>query len=146
MGNDIGVAKCFVTVEYGPMTFVLMMRKRSKNDPSKHGKLELPGGGMDTNDALDELCRELREEELSGLLASRARDANPVSRTFKVSGTRHHLFQFSISFETYLTVQHAPNESMGFKLVPLDLVQDSGFASRVTPKTRKIFSKMGLWP
>lgn len=146
MGNSIGVAKCFVTVQHETHTFVLFMRKRAKNDPSKHGKLELPGGGMDTHDALGELCRELREEELSGLLASRARDANPVSRTFKVSGTPHHLFQFAIPFETYLTVQHAPNESLGFKLVPLDLIRDSAFAERLTPKTRKIFGKIGLLP
>ena len=146
MASDIGVAKCFVTVQIGPSTFVLFSRKRAKKDPAKHGKLELPGGGMDTHDPLGELCRELREEELSGLLASKARDLKPVSRTFKVGGTPHHLFQFTISFDTYLTVQHAPNESLGFKLVPMELVQDRTFAERLTPKTRKIFSKMGLLP
>ena len=80
MASDIGVAKCFVTVQVGAGTFVLFSRKRSKKDESKHGKLELPGGGMDTHDALGELCRELREEELSGQLARQARDLKPVSR------------------------------------------------------------------
>lgn len=146
MGNNIGVAKCLVTVQLGTSTFVLFSRKRAKKDPSKHGKLELPGGGMDTHDALGELCRELREEELSGMLASKARDSQPVSRMFKVGGTPHHLFQFTISFDTYLTVQHAPNESLGFKLVPLELVRDISFSDRLTPKTRKIFAKVGLLP
>jgi hypothetical protein len=141
---NIGVSKTIITVAVGPMTFTLLSRKRAKKDPAKHGKLELLGGGMDTHDPLGELVRELREEELSGILADHVKASRPVARTFNVGGVPHHLFQVAIPFDVYLSLQHSPNESLGLKLVPLDYLQSTAYSRHFTPKTQKILTKVGL--
>ena len=142
--NDYGVAKTLILIDVGGLQFALLSRKKAKKDPEKHGKLEFLGGGMDSDEPLEELCRELEEEEQSGELATYARSVNPTPAVHKIGGRTHHIFEIRLPFDRYLRLIHDPKESLGLKLVPLALLVHSSFEIRLTPKTRKILKKMEL--
>jgi hypothetical protein len=140
-----GVAKVIVSVHgFGP-ELLLFSRKKAKGTP-KHGRLELLGGGMDEDDPLEALVRELDEEEKTGTLAKKVRWEQPGPRTIHVDGETHYIFEIAISLAEYIDLQHSRKESMGLKVVPRSALSDGELYSRLTTRTQKILAALSTAP
>lgn len=137
------VAKTLIRVQ-GWGVPVLLLSSKSAKGTSKHGKLELLGGGIGEDDPLEGLARELKEEEKSGLLARELLANRPEPRRIEVGGTEHYVFELAIPLDDYLDLRPDHKESLGFKLVPQTLLTDPHFQARLTDKTRAILSQLRM--
>ncbi len=137
------VAKALIRVEGIGIPALLFSAKNAKGT-SKHRKLELLGGGIDEDNPLVGLARELEEEEKLGVLARELLARCPEPRKVVAGGTEHYIFELSIRLEDYLDLRPDHKESLGFKLVPEAVLGDPHFQARLTPKTKEILSQLRM--
>lgn len=132
------VAKVFVRVERGGETLYLFSRK---NDASsrKRDRLELLGGNVDGATPLEGAIRELREEEGSGLLASRLA-AQHLMAAVSVEGQPHHIFMLPVSNDECARLTPDVRESLGFEWISESALRSGKTKRRFTRKTEAIFS------
>jgi hypothetical protein len=141
--TNTSVAKVVIHLEGFGSPCLLFSRKKAKGTP-KHGRLELLGGGTEGGDPFAALLRELEEEEKSGVLAQRAAATHPAPRLISVQGDPHYIFEITLSLDDYVEVRHAKDESLGFKAVPAAALRDQRFHSRLTDRTQRILSALGM--
>jgi hypothetical protein len=134
MPSDDRAAKLVITVDGFREPVLLFSRKRAKGTP-KHKLFEFLGGGLDGNDPMEGLVRELEEEEKSGALAEHVRRARPSPRLVTVGGAPQYVFETTIPLELYLELRHAKAESFGFALIPSTRLASPGMTDRFTKKT-----------
>jgi hypothetical protein len=133
------VAKVIVAIRIGSKLHLLFSRKRVFNRPESHDRLELLGGHLDNDDPLQGAIRELREEELSGLLGGKLQDKHLIERIM-VDGIEHHIYSMEISCEEHKQLRHNARESLGFELIAFSEMWNTATLSRLTEKTLKILA------
>lgn len=137
------VAKALIRVEGLGVPALLFSSKNAKGTP-KHRKLELLGGGIEEEDPLEGLARELQEEEKQGVLARELLASHPEPRTVVAGGAEHYIFELTIRLDDYLDLRPNHKESLGFKLVPEAALGDPHFQARLTPKTKEILTQLRM--
>ncbi len=135
------VAKARIELRRADGEWLLLSRKRAPGR-SKHGKLELLGGHLDSDETpLQALIRELGEEELTGRLAAAAAGRRPRPVELVADGATHFLFDLEVSEEDRTQLQPG-RESLGFELVRRVPVEGGELDGQLTPRTRKIFGEL----
>ena len=122
---------------------LLFSIKRSPGKPWKDRKLELLGGGIDTDEApFQGLIRELVEEEMSGTLARRASRKIDRGRRGFVGDEPHFIYDMTITPQEIDDIRMDAVESYGYVLLHQSEISDDPI--RFTPKTLQIFRALGL--
>ncbi|MBI9047711.1 MAG: NUDIX domain-containing protein [Anaerolineaceae bacterium] len=122
--------------------------KKSPLNPLKDNRLELFGGNVDLGETpFEGLIRELQEEEMSGILAEKAKafKLKPL-KLFGIEKKTQCIYQMEISLQEHSQLKAHPDESYGIqtlsqkKIVTLENIEMDHF----TPKTIKIFQNLGM--
>ncbi|MBF0258935.1 MAG: NUDIX domain-containing protein [Desulfamplus sp.] len=122
--------------------------KKSPLKPFKNNRLELFGGNVDPGETpFEGLIRELEEEEMSGVLAKKAKEfkLEPL-KLFEVEGKTQCIYQMEITEREYLKLKAHPDESYGIRTLPQTIfeISENLDMDHFTPKTIKIFQNLGL--
>ena len=137
------VAKVRILVQRDEGRFSLLSRKRAET-LDHHGQLEMLGGHLDSGEtAREALIRELKEEESTGALAQIIEDSTVEARTAIAGGATHHLFELEISGAQFDALKADETESLGFELVPTDLLERGNYKDFLTPRTQAMLDKFG---
>jgi NUDIX domain-containing protein len=136
------VAKIFVRVVKGGEDYYLFSRKNSPGH-KKHNHLELLGGNNEDEDFLEGAIRELKEEETTGLLASKL-SRQHLKHEVEIDETVHYIFEISIGYFEYEGLKPNQDESLGFELIPHSVLNSQEFQRSLTKRTRQIFKALGI--
>ncbi|MHC4956408.1 MAG: NUDIX domain-containing protein [Planctomycetota bacterium] len=132
------VAKAWIRVDRDGVPSVLMSVKYAPGK-SKDGKLEFLGGHLEEGDSpFEGMVRELIEEETTKRLAELVTDQRPTHVTKEAGRATHHLFEFDVNEAEVPKLQHSPNESRGFVLVPADKLDTGALDEKLTKRTKQI--------
>ncbi len=137
------VAKICVRVVGAGNERCLMARKRSR-DSAKHDHLEFLGGHLDEGDTpLAAIRRELEEEEATGALAAALpSDFAPLADA-RAGGAHHYLFYLEIDSDLANSLEADAEESLGFRLVDANDLQNRELDDQLTSRTRAILDVFG---
>lgn len=135
------VAKAVITIDVKESMHYLMSVKRDPGSCSC-GKLEFLGGRCEINERPRQaLLRELDEEEQTGHLSKIAADRAGIFFQRDILGARHFLFPMHLTFAEWQLLQHHPEESFGYELIPaLKLLPCE---NTLTAKTNGILKELG---
>lgn len=138
------ISKIFVEVR----KFYLFSEKRKPESSDDH-LLELPGGRLEPSEtAFQGLMRELREEDLSEILANKVKSLDPQPKEILVNHEKHSIYKVNITQDEYNNLRHNPNESYGFQLIEKSVVDDKktleNSIHKFTNKTRMIFIQLNM--
>ncbi|WP_080802710.1 NUDIX hydrolase [Desulfamplus magnetovallimortis] len=122
--------------------------KKSPLRPFKDKRLEFFGGNVDQGETpFEGLIRELQEEEMTGILAEKAKALKPEPlKSFEVDGKIQCIYQMEITTDEYPKLKAHPDESYGIRSLPQKIFElpRTIDLELFTPKTIKIFQNMGL--
>jgi hypothetical protein len=140
----------------GQLFYVINKKRANKSKKNKHW--EFPGGRRDKDEPVSEsLLRELREEDLSGVLPAAFMDAlvNNRSLHFRniilANRSHHTLFKANITYEEWKSLSifwKGPHEKVaevkGFLLLSASAAHASNksLKGKWTPKSRKLLKAM----
>lgn len=132
MAKTDAVAKLRIAVLRNGTRWNLMSRKRKRDTAdSNHDKLEMLGGHLDGEESPRQaLVRECREEEATGRLAAWVEQRRPPFATKIVDGAAHHLFELTLSDDEAAGLIARPEESLGFRLVNAEALDDGELTYR----------------
>lgn len=124
-------------------------KKREPWSSSKDHKLELIGGAIEYNETpFSGLIRELKEEEVSGILSEKAKRLNPIPIKLYVGNEPHFIYKITISNDEYNKMLHNVSESYGFDLIQKKVIEDKPTLKKnisfFTPKTIRIFHALNF--
>ena len=139
------VAKIFVVCG----AYYVFSKKRKAYAPESDNRMELLGGKVDEGEEpMQALVRELREEEDTGIIATRVLQLQPQYKNVIVSGQNHYIFRIAIECADFQNIRHNEKESRGFVKVEMEVIHNRRELlvnlSSFTPKTRKIFRALNL--
>jgi len=125
--------------------------KKSPLNPCKNNRLELFGGNVDPGETpFEGLIRELKEEEMSGILAEKAKEfkLKPL-KLFEVDDVERKtqcIYQMEISLYEYSQLKAHPDESYGIRTMSQKFFEtpENIDMDHFTPKTIKIFQNLGV--
>lgn len=122
--------------------------KKSPLRPFKNNRLELFGGNVDLGETpFEGLIRELKEEEMSGILAEKAKEfkLKPI-KLFEVERKTQCIYQMEISLHEYSQLKAHPDESYGIRTMSQKIFEtgENIDMDQFTPKTIKIFQNLGV--
>ena len=122
-------------------------KKRAPWSRKKDHKLELIGGALEYNESpFSALIRELKEEELSGILSEKAISLNPIPIEIYVGKEPHFIYRITISKDEYNKLIYNHDESYGYQLIQRNAIEVkltlTKFITLFTPKTIRIFKAL----
>lgn len=135
------VAKIILFRDYS----FLFAVKLAPQEPAKHRKMELLGGGVENGEtSLEGLVRELTEEEQSSLVASKVAKLNLIPIEIEVEGDPHFIYHMPITGKDLQGVRIRSGENEGYRLIPRSTIMDTNRLDYklFTPRTVKIFEKL----
>jgi hypothetical protein len=93
--------------------------KKAPHEPSKDGKLELLGGGVDEGETpLEGLIRELAEEDESALVANKVALLRLTPVKIVIEGDSHFIYHTAITANELERIRMSAKESYGYRLIP----------------------------
>lgn len=119
--------------------------KMAPQDPVKHKKMELLGGGVEKGETpLEGLVRELTEEEQSSLLAHNAANLNLSPIEILIDADTHFIYHMPISGKDLEGIRISSQENEGYRLISGSAIRAAKkLDSEVfTTRTVKIFDKL----
>lgn len=142
--KETGVAKLFIRAN----AYYVFSKKRKPSSKSDH-HLELMGGHIEDGESpLKALIREVKEEELSSVIATKTKRQRPKGKRVDVDGENHFIFKISVDGDDFNNMRPDGKESYGFVKVEADVIEEkdklNNNLSRFTPKTGEIFRALGL--
>jgi hypothetical protein len=134
-----GVAKLFIRAN----AYYVFSKKRKPSSKSDH-HLELMGGHIEDGESpLNALIREVKEEELSSVIATKTERQQPKGEQIVVDNEKHFIFEIRVDDHDFKKMRPDGKESYEFVKVEADIIKQkdklNNNLSRFTSKTGKIF-------